>query len=160
MTDKLSEITYFDMSPATRDKKTKIILKNNHIPIAKVILVNCILDFKSFLKKNFIESKKGYIGLSLISLFFINRKRPFIYNLKNNYEMSNSLVTKNKIIKVNSIEKPFERKLNSEEKSNNNFIFSYSFEYKLINNTYNKLLNIKNFFSNLKNKDSIRSDSK
>lgn len=158
MSDKLSEKTDNNICSANKDNKKIVLTTNKETPVTKIILINCILDFNSFMKNNFKESNKGYLGLSLISLFFLNRKRPFIYNIKNNYQFSNSLIVKNKIIKVNPIKNNIERKLYSGQKSaiqNFNFRFSYSFEYRHINNAYNKLYNFKNLFTNLTNKASI-----
>jgi len=113
---------------------------------SKILFINCILDFKSFINKNFRESLKGYLFLSFITLYFINRKRPYIYNIKNNFEFSNSLVSKNKLIKVNVI------KNDNFQNTNQSLKFTYSLEYKYINQAFTFISNLKKLITNLNKK--------
>ena len=152
MNDKLSKITNSNINSINTNKKKILIENSNETSILKVISVNCILDFKSFVKNNFQDSKKGYIGLSLIAIYILNRKRPFIYSIKNNYEFSNSLISRNKIIKVCQIISSFEKK-SANSINPNNFKFTYSLEYRHINAVYNKLSNLKILASNILNKN-------
>lgn len=158
MNDKLLELTNSHSITNPHYNKKKLIFNKNEASVSRIILVNCILDFKSFFKKNFKDSKKGYLGLGLITFYFLNKKRPFIYNIKNNYEFSNSLITKNKLIKVNPVRFPNEKKFdnnNTNHKNNNNLRFTYSYEYKHINNLYNKLFRFRNIHNEFKNPNNL-----
>ena len=105
----------------------------NEITTNKIILTNLILDIKSNLKFNFKETYRGYLGLTFILFFGIYKKRPFIYDIKNNYIFSTKLIEKNKRIKVNFIKNP-DLYVNYKDINNNiTFRFTYSYGYRKIN---------------------------
>lgn len=151
----------------------KAMLNNqDQISDSRIILVNCLLDFKNFLKLNFIESYKGFFMIALCSAYYTNRKRPFIYNIKNNYSFTNSLITKNKVIKVNplgnNINNSFFIGIKNSEKNTYDkvsFRFTYSFGYMQVNKIYNTIItlgdSIRSVFENKKiqhNKSNINSN--
>lgn len=115
----------------------------NKISKKKIIYTNLLIDFKNFIKKGFKEEKKLIIPLFISMGFFILKKRPFFYNIKNNYEISNSLFKRNKRIKVNFIKDNIEKK-------ELNLRFTYSYGYKHINEFKNFL----NFSKKIKEENS------
>ncbi len=121
-------------------KKIKII-RTEQVSDKKVVMVNSILDFKDFLKKNFNDSKKGWIALGIFTLYILRKKRPFIYNIKNNYEITKSLIEKNKTIKVNPVKNPEEiLTINGTTLRNtSSFRFSYGYGYRNINNLFSNI---------------------
>jgi hypothetical protein len=148
------------------NKKDNLITINSYVPDRKIINVNLIIDMKNFLHNGFIERKRLLIPLFITLGYLILKKRPFFYNIKNNFEVSQSLFKRNKRIKVNFINEYNNNSNNNkdtkdimEKTKELNLRFTYSVGYKHLN----ELKNLFNFsflkYKNNKEKEIHKNNS-